>query len=1260
MTTSKESGGARKLPRTLLISGVFLAVALTGFPALGLQTSTVARIGDLSITPPHGNVTFTGNLAKDFPSGPFYRNANASAWTADNNISSIYAAYNSTYLFLGLSEIVTGNSLMIFIGDNGASSQGTYNLSGLNSWSRGISFRSAVITFAAVYFGGQNTNLSGYNAFEITSPTSASNSTPTDRAIPSIDRFSVANDSTEVGIPLSYVFPDGTHPTDNISVSAFVVGSSGSWVGTGVPYAQAGQYNAGGSQGTFLVSDTFELSLSGISQVLPTPINVAIVFNDHQPLYQVAGNDTYNLPWTEAHATAEYIEQAVILKRYPDVNITYELSGSLLYQLWNISHFSGFNDSWIEDAYIPWNSLNTTQNSTELATLTGDWFSIPGYALDFNEPASILYKQLDSRWSSGGTLTGAQYEDAKVLWFLYEISTDLVEGRLGASWANSTIWSLHNQTSFSQANLATILSYSQWLTGQVIPAFKATAQGNPGGSDNDELFTSPFYHPLTPLLLTTSVSGPSGTLTKGAYTSDVLAQMNLSRDQFDQLFGWYPSGLYSPEAAVSEAMISLINESGARWTATDEWTLQQSGISAEDYGGGGTVTQMENLYTPYVVEGAGGTSTYMFFRDASLSNNWAFNYGNLPTATAVSDILNYLKGVYNSLPLSDHPQTLVTLMLDGENWQFLSPFADDGIPFIEDLYAALQANASMVHTVTPSQFLAEAAASHFPLPTLASVATGSWNQGSGSSAPMQSNPSLTQWSGYPAQDWMWARLDIVRDEVLAFEKNYSLVQLESLTPFEQNMTANTLEGNLTRAWYGIYNAEGSDWYFQMAPWTISGANTVPFNETFQGDLNYTLSQLHPPTPTLSGVAVSPSNVSTRIGESTNLTATASCTGGPCPGGIGYSWSLTNNLGTLNSSTGQAATFMAGSKAGTVTLFVNATLGGVVRQSLPDVITIRASSGGAKTFPADFGEVGLTPGTTWSVTLNGTRTSNSTNMITFAEPNGTYHYAVAEITGYSQSPASGNVTISGTSASISVVFVKENSTKYPVIFSERGLQNGTNWSITLNGTSEFSPAQTLSFSETNGTYNYSAGTVIGYRVLNGSGTVQVSGKAQTVEMTYVERVALVYSIAFTETGLPVGTKWSVSVNGVVGNSTSSADGPFERGNGTYPYIIGSIAGYTAFPPSGNVTVSGMSLVIAVQFNSTAPAKGPSNNATTILGLPSSDFYILLAASVVVAASAAILAILIKRKRRGSITPTDTSKSTAETPASMEADSAQAFR
>ncbi len=73
----------------------------------------------------------------------------------------------------------------------------------------------------------------------------------------------------------------------------------------------------------------------------------------------------------------------------------------------------------------------------------------------------------------------------------------------------------------------------------------------------------------------------------------------------------------------------------------------------------------------------------------------------------------------------------------------------------------------------------------------------------------------------------------------------------------------------------------------------------------------------------------------------------------------------------------------------------------------------------------------------------------------------------------------------------------------------------------------------------------------------------------------------YPVVFTEAGLPTGTNWSVTFSGQA-LSTTSGSISFVAGNGTYPYAVGIVAGFTSTPSSGNVSVNGASTSVAINF------------------------------------------------------------------------------
>ena len=76
------------------------------------------------------------------------------------------------------------------------------------------------------------------------------------------------------------------------------------------------------------------------------------------------------------------------------------------------------------------------------------------------------------------------------------------------------------------------------------------------------------------------------------------------------------------------------------------------------------------------------------------------------------------------------------------------------------------------------------------------------------------------------------------------------------------------------------------------------------------------------------------------------------------------------------------------------------------------------------------------------------------------------------------------------------------------------------------------------------------------------------------------------VTFTESGLPVDTSWNVTL-GALTHSSSAATIDFTEPNGTYPFTVGAIAGYTITTPTGYVTVNGTNVTVAVHFTPIPP-------------------------------------------------------------------------
>ena len=118
-----------------------------------------------------------------------------------------------------------------------------------------------------------------------------------------------------------------------------------------------------------------------------------------------------------------------------------------------------------------------------------------------------------------------------------------------------------------------------------------------------------------------------------------------------------------------------------------------------------------------------------------------------------------------------------------------------------------------------------------------------------------------------------------------------------------------------------------------------------------------------------------------------------------------------------------------------------------------------------------------------------------------------------------------------------------------------------------------------------------------------------------------------AVTFSESGLPLGTNWSVTLAGSTRSSTATTIS-FTGPNGTYPFEVGSPLGYTALPASGSLTVLGSVASQGITF-SPATSSPPPNG---FLGLAGTTGYYILAglAGVVVVAIGAT--ILLRRRKR----------------------------
>ncbi len=152
------------------------------------------------------------------------------------------------------------------------------------------------------------------------------------------------------------------------------------------------------------------------------------------------------------------------------------------------------------------------------------------------------------------------------------------------------------------------------------------------------------------------------------------------------------------------------------------------------------------------------------------------------------------------------------------------------------------------------------------------------------------------------------------------------------------------------------------------------------------------------------------------------------------------------------------------------------------------------------------------------------------------------------------------------------------------FNEEGLPSGTNWTMSIAGTSGYvsAPATMVAdLQNSSNPYPFVAGTVPGYAPVPASGTLTASGSALTQTIVYGLPT---YEVTFTESGVPTGLTWYLNLTNGQQFSSSSSTIAFAEPDGNYAYAFGGTLEfpkyYSALP--GTFVVSGSPVSVHAVF------------------------------------------------------------------------------
>ena len=522
------------------------------------------------------------------------------------------------------------------------------------------------------------------------------------------------------------------------------------------------------------------------------PLSLLFVWHQHQPLYKDALANRYELPWVRLHATKDYYDMAALLDDYPSIKANFNLVPSLLAQL---DDYASGN---AQDKFLELTLKKTADLSFEEHQFILQNFFMAHWA-HMIDPYPRYRELLEKR----GRLVSQELLSRAQKYFKEQDWRDL------QVWFNLTwfdpYWRekdplikelFEKGKHFTEEEKQKLADKQREICSLIVSKHKELQDRG-----QIEVTTTPFYHPILPLLCDTDAAKmalPHIALPESRFQhpEDARAQVQRAVEDYRRRFGRDPQGMWPSEGSVSEAAARLFAEAGLRWIATDEAVLSHS-LAPAPY-------QREDLYEPYKLQ-TGEKPLTLFFRDHELSDAIGFIYASWEPETAVEHFMKRLHDIRDRLKARDGAKLrrhVVPVILDGENcWEY---YRQDGVPFLKALYARLSTDPT-IETVRAGDYLDRAE----DVKTLPKLWAGSWI-----------NSNFAIWIGHTEDNRAWDLLSRTRD----FLAN----QIQARPDLAEAQATH-------QAWEEIYITEGSDWWWWYGE-DHSSANDETFDFLFRKHL----------------------------------------------------------------------------------------------------------------------------------------------------------------------------------------------------------------------------------------------------------------------------------------------------------------------------------------------------------------------------------------------------------------------------------------
>lgn len=530
-------------------------------------------------------------------------------------------------------------------------------------------------------------------------------------------------------------------------------------------------------------------------------MNVVLLWHMHQPYYVNPLTKMAMMPWVRLHSVKGYLDMIDLMERVPNVQVNFNFTPVLVRQIEELAN-GEVTDLWESWSRKPVDALHIDEKKRILE----DFFKLNWETMV--KPYPRYLELLHRR----GTSWNSQTLDETVKLFSDEDFRDL-QVWYNLAWCGFSAvrrYPVLNELKkqgrdFSEDQKQMVLDVHGSIVRQILGLYRdAAARGQ------IEVTTTPFFHPIMPLVYDTNFAlrcMPGRQLPmRFSAPEDVRAQLRLAQEQHERVFGQRARGLWPSEGSVAPELIPLFQEAGIEYFCTDEGNLFKS-LEQDPAWNRKPIDHLE-LFQGWRIR-HNDSQVQALFRERPLSDFIGFNAARNEAPRSVDYLTHHLDHLASIL---NQPRHAVCLALDGENaWE---AFPDGGEQFLSLFYQELGKRPNF-RTRRLGDYFTE-----FPSQVECShLHTGSWI-----------NSDFDIWIGDPEENKGW--------EWIGQTRQFLTSRIEQGLATDEEAKA---------AWWAIYAAEGSDWFWWYGPDFSTDCDFL-FDELFRTHLQnvYRILGLHPP------------------------------------------------------------------------------------------------------------------------------------------------------------------------------------------------------------------------------------------------------------------------------------------------------------------------------------------------------------------------------------------------------------------------------